>query len=372
MTYSIGTQYDFSPFERGSFSRQTFPHTVSGGVALILSILVGGGILYIHSVAAPDAAAPSVEEPPAAASVVTASAYGALAAGPVVRPSVAAKVLAGTPAISVASNDYIALLDPKSLGAPVSFAQSSPLGSDFAPFPSAHPTAIVENVRQTPTPPSIPSQLVQNVPLPAPRPAELQAAASHSSAPTSLRQVAQQERTSVPPSTPADQRSFFDKLFGMPRPSGPVLAYAAPEDGVAGDEQRTTPGAVPIDQATAVYDISAHTVYLPDGTRLEAHSGLGGALDDPRYVSERMRGPTPPGVYDLQPRGQPFHGVQALRLVPVGNDDTYGRAGLLAHTYMLGQNGDSFGCVSFKDYNAFLSAYLHGEVKRLTVVARLN
>jgi hypothetical protein len=35
------------------------------------------------------------------------------------------------------------------------------------------------------------------------------------------------------------------------------------------------------DQTTAVYDISAHTVYLPDGKRLEAHSGLGDRIDDP-------------------------------------------------------------------------------------------
>ena len=33
------------------------------------------------------------------------------------------------------------------------------------------------------------------------------------------------------------------------------------------------------DRYTAVYDISARIVYLPDGTKLEAHSGLGDALD---------------------------------------------------------------------------------------------
>jgi hypothetical protein len=44
---------------------------------------------------------------------------------------------------------------------------------------------------------------------------------------------------------------------------------------------------------------------------------------------------------------------------------------LLAHTYMLGPNGQSNGCVSFKDYYAFLRAYRNGEVKRLIVVARL-
>lgn len=132
------------------------------------------------------------------------------------------------------------------------------------------------------------------------------------------------------------------------------------------------PGPLPTDQSTAVYDISAHTVYMPDGTKLEAHSGRGDMLDNPRYVSERMRGATPPDVYDLQLREQPFHGVQALRLIPVGNGDVHGRTGLLAHTFMLGPHGESFGCVSFRNYKAFLQAYLHGEVKRLTVVARLN
>ena len=37
------------------------------------------------------------------------------------------------------------------------------------------------------------------------------------------------------------------------------------------------------------------------------------------------------------------------------------RSGLLAHSYMLGPNGDSNGCVSFRDYNAFLQAYRNGE-----------
>ena len=41
-------------------------------------------------------------------------------------------------------------------------------------------------------------------------------------------------------------------------------------------------GSPPYDRQTAVYDITAHMVYLPDGTRLEAHSGLGSRIDDPR------------------------------------------------------------------------------------------
>jgi hypothetical protein len=67
-----------------------------------------------------------------------------------------------------------------------------------------------------------------------------------------------------------------------------------------------------------------------------------------------------------------FHGVQALRLNPVDPSALYGRDGLLAHTYMLGRRGDSNGCVVFKDYARFLSAYRRGEVNRLLVVPHLS
>jgi hypothetical protein len=126
------------------------------------------------------------------------------------------------------------------------------------------------------------------------------------------------------------------------------------------------------DGHTAVYDIAAHTVYLPNGTKLEAHSGLGEKLDDPRYVNLKNTGPTPPNVYDLVLREQLFHTVRALRLNPVGGDSMFGRDGILAHSYMLGANGQSNGCVSFKDYPAFLHAYLNGEIDRLVVVAHLG
>jgi hypothetical protein len=123
---------------------------------------------------------------------------------------------------------------------------------------------------------------------------------------------------------------------------------------------------------TALYDIAAHTVYLPDGEKLEAHSGLGDKLDDPRYVKVRMRGPTPPNVYALTMREELFHDVRAIRLNPTDDDTMYGRAGMLAHPYMLGPNGQSNGCVSFKDYPKFLRAFLNGEVDRLVVVAHLG
>ena len=143
------------------------------------------------------------------------------------------------------------------------------------------------------------------------------------------------------------------------KPAAPALAYANPD--------------VPMrDNHTAIYDIVAHVVYMPDGERLEAHSGLGRMLDDPQYASAKARGPTPPNVYDLTLRSGLFHGVQALRLNPVKDSKMYGRDGILAHTYMLGASGASFGCVSFKHYDAFLQAFRRGEVNRMVVVPHLQ
>ena len=125
------------------------------------------------------------------------------------------------------------------------------------------------------------------------------------------------------------------------------------------------------DSHTAIYDIAAHAVYLPNGRRLEAHSGLGSLMDDARYVNVKRQGPTPPNVYDLTLREELFHGVRAIRLNPVDDGKMFGRDGMLAHTYMLGPNGQSNGCVSFSDYQAFLNAFLNGEVNRLVVVDHL-
>jgi len=63
-----------------------------------------------------------------------------------------------------------------------------------------------------------------------------------------------------------------------------------------------------------------------------------------------------------------FHGVRTIRLNPVDGSRMYGRAGILAHSYMLGPNGQSNGCVSFSNYSEFLNAFLKGEVTRLAVV----
>jgi hypothetical protein len=122
---------------------------------------------------------------------------------------------------------------------------------------------------------------------------------------------------------------------------------------------------------TAIYDITARTVYLPNGRRLEAHSGLGGHMDDPRHVHVKRTGPTPPNVYELKLREQLFHGARAIRLIPTDSSRMYGRAGILVHSYLLGPDGESNGCVSLKDYAAFLDAFDRGEINRLVVVERL-
>jgi len=161
-------------------------------------------------------------------------------------------------------------------------------------------------------------------------------------------------------------------------PAEPVLAYARPDAGASDDDEDAMPTvkkglSAPIARnGVAVYDISANMVYLPNGERLEAHSGLGKMRDNPRYVQAKNRGPTPPHTYNLTMRESLFHGVEAIRLHPVGGAGAiYNRDGLLAHTYMLGARGDSNGCVSLKDYKRFLAAFKRGQIRQLVVVTSM-
>jgi hypothetical protein len=123
---------------------------------------------------------------------------------------------------------------------------------------------------------------------------------------------------------------------------------------------------------TAIYDITARVVYLPNGEKLEAHSGFGELMDDPRSIGVKKRGATPPNVYQLSLRERPFHGDRAIRLTPAEPDKMFGREGFLAHSYLLGPNGESNGCVSIANYPKFLEAFLNGEIDRLVVVERLT
>jgi hypothetical protein len=185
------------------------------------------------------------------------------------------------------------------------------------------------------------------------------------------------QRTARLPAWDPEQRATADPAVGRSAQrvaslSSPPLAGSAKKIRLAALEMpKGSSLSLDPDSRTAIYDITARTVYMPDGRRLEAHSGLGGRMDDPRYVNVKREGATPPNVYRLSLRENLFHGVRAIRLTPVGDGKMYGRDGILAHSYLLGPSGESNGCVSFSDYPAFLNAFLRGEVTRLVVVERL-
>ncbi len=171
----------------------------------------------------------------------------------------------------------------------------------------------------------------------------------------------------VAPHRDAPAPALSPRVLALPLPRArPRLAALMPADTPAGKLDDDS-----LSLRTAVYDITARAVYLPNGERLEAHSGLGPLMDDPRHIRLRMRGATPPNVYKLTLREKLFHGVQAIRMTPADAGAMFGRDGILAHSYMLGASGQSNGCVSFRDYPRFLRAFLNGEIDRMVVVARL-
>jgi hypothetical protein len=200
--------------------------------------------------------------------------------------------------------------------------------------------------------------VVAGIPIPRPRPVE---------ASLDVKNDVAAARAEIPVAR-ADNRSLLQKFSDL-MPGRVTLASLTPGGGLF--SKGPDLAALGYDSVTAVYDISAHAVYMPDGTKLEAHSGYGSLMDDPAHVNEHNIGATPPNVYDLKPREALFHGVQALRMVPAGDGDMLGRSGLLTHGYMLGPNGDSNGCVSIKYYDKFLKAYSDGNIKRLVVVSKI-
>ncbi len=375
MTYGAFTARDFAVVGRGGSDRSMVPQGLSCAVALVLSASAGIWFMYAQP-SAPPPRGSTIAQATTVRDVARARDQGPTAILPAVAPPL---------------RRYATMLDPALTAGfeAVTFARSAPLHAGFEPHrpdasasrqgaptdPSAAsdiPAALHPEPQPVSAPPSapalpLPAIPTRHIPLPAPRPGTFLPAYEAAAR-------AREDRSPPPTASaaPTDHRSFFEKLFSPPPPRSPVLAYAAPEDSGLRDRPfggfggLLTGNAGP-DRATAVYDIAAHTVTLPDGTKLEAHSGLGSNLDDPRSVTKHMRGATPPNVYELEPRAQLFHGVRALRLNPVGGT-TYGRAGLLAHTFMLGPRGDSNGCVVFRNYQAFLAAYESGQVKRLAVV----
>ncbi|MBD9649827.1 DUF2778 domain-containing protein [Ensifer sp. ENS09] len=160
-------------------------------------------------------------------------------------------------------------------------------------------------------------------------------------------------------------------------PKKQKLAYARPEDptensagtGFGQALRNMFGGGAKAGNGVAVYDITAAKVYMPDGSVLEAHSGIGKMADNPRYVDVKMTGPTPPHTYNLRMRETRFHGVEAIRMLPVDGRNKHGRDGFLTHSYLLrGKRAESHGCVAFADYPRFLTAFKQGKVKQIVVV----
>jgi hypothetical protein len=374
MSYRTGVRYHFAATDQNDSSRKNTSRNIFAGSALASIVLACAWTLIANAIGTGlDPAAVSASVQPVIVGNAEAMTFGArfdaLGAEPegvtVVRKS--ASVAPKIP--DAIRKTYSELLDVTySLGSPPgTFSENAPgkldrrLAMRSPPETEAAPPDVLP-----PSPPA--AQLADSVPLPAPRPSTLRLLAS--------REIAK-AKAAILSVTASEKPTIFEKLYGKPQPKGPMLAFASADfSGVSipvPAKANAMGNAAPYDRSTAVYDITARMVYLPDGTKLEAHSGLGSRLDDPRYVHVKMHGATPPHVYDLEPREALFHGVPALRLKPVGGEEAiFGRTGLLAHTYMLGPNGDSNGCVSFKDYDAFLHAYRSGGIKRLAVVARVE
>ena len=169
-------------------------------------------------------------------------------------------------------------------------------------------------------------------------------------------------KLSAPQTVVAPQTRDDAEAAPLPKPR-PKLAALTPMQGLGLDDERPV--------RTAIYDITAKIVHMPNGEKLEAHSGLGSMMDDPRHVHVRGRGPTPPNIYNLRMREALFHGVAAIRMLPENEKQMFGRDGILTHSYLRGPSGQSAGCVSFRDYSKFLRAFQRGEVTRIIVVPAL-
>jgi len=362
-------------------SRKAISRRLFGGVALACLVLGCGWTVYSNILSASvyptlgDAGydEPVIRRPPMVATrSVTQAVEDGFAAlhetAPVIEePATVASI---TPFMF---NERFAASQPQAVASavppePVTAPSQQPAPPKLAEAPK---TVSASKLAEAPRPKqAAPAQVAMNVPPPAAPPSEKTAG-------DSIRDMAQRAKAAVMSIASGERTSITEKLWGKQEQRG-LLSFASADASITGsigkDQNPALGGSSPpYDRSTAVYDISAHTVYLPDGSKLEAHSGLGSKLDDPSSAKIRMHGVTPPHIYELTPREALFHGVPALRLNPIGGEDAiYGRSGLLAHSFMLGPNGDSNGCVSFRDYNAFLNAYRNQGIKKLAVVARID
>jgi hypothetical protein len=382
MSTSTSACVDFAASKPRRSSRKPISRNLFGGAAIACVVLGCGWTVYTNILSSsvyPTLGSARYDEPVIksqprpAARTATEAINEVFAALPEAAPKIS-KPATVAPITPIMFNERFAASEPQGVASNAANAAPPSEAPKLAEAPrSAAAPKVAEAVKPKETAPTSASVKVAALSVPPP-PIETKPAKSPG---TSVRDMAQRAKAAVMSIASGERRTIFEKLWGKQPSQGSLLAYASADANITGSlGQNQNPalgGSAPYDRSTAVYDISAHMVYLPDGTKLEAHSGLGDKLDDPSSAKIRMRGVTPPHVYELKPREALFHGVPALRLNPIGGDEAiYGRSGLLAHTFMLGPNGDSNGCVSFRDYNAFLNAYRNQGIKRLAVVARVE
>ncbi len=343
----------FAGRHRRNSSRKIISHTLFGGAAIACLVIGCGWTVYSN--------------------IINASAYPTIGNADHVEAVVRRTKVAERSNVQVIHETFARLAEQRPIVASITMDMFNER------FSAAHADAVASNAASTEAPKlaeapktkeAAPAQLALNVvppAAPAPRPEK----------PSRMRDMAQRAKNAVMSIASNEKQSITEKLWGK-EPSHSLLAYASADasaitGSIPREQNPMMGGSAPYDRDTAVYDITAHTVYLPDGTKLEAHSGLGDNMDDPRSQKIRMRGVTPPHIYTLKPRESLFHGVAALRLTPIGGEEAiFGRDGLLAHTFMLGSSGASNGCVSFRDYNAFLNAYRNQGIRKLAVVAKVE
>jgi hypothetical protein len=377
---------------RRKSSLKTLSHKLFGGVALACLVAGSGWTVYskiINASAYPTLGSAGYDEPVvrapsrlAAPRIATRNASDAVNEAFAALPDSSITKVAAAPAITAEMfNERFtaSIADGVSSNAAAAAAAPPLKLAEAAPVRIPDKAAAAAKVAEAPRKDAKPVQLALATPrtqTTAQPPQALPDASTPKSSGNSLRAMTERAKAAVLSIT-GERRSIQDKLWGKPeQQNGGLLAYASADVGsitASINQDPTKGGQAPYDRSTAVYDISAKMVYLPDGSKLEAHSGLGDNLDDPRSEKVKMRGVTPPHVYELKPREALFHGVPALRLNPVGGSEAiHGRDGLLAHTFMLGPNGDSNGCVSFRDYSAFLDAYRNKGIRKLAVVSRVD
>ena len=322
----------------------------------------------------------SLENALGAAALVSSLLFGVwmLQAGPAAVPE-AGKAPAGASPGKIVANPFGALLTDFQRRSHVATQASRDESVSLKPaLEPMEPTAAGEPVDRKLTSSSI-SQSVTNAPVPPRRPAELRLSAIQTAPQAALRRPVAANTTSAVAPAVSDNRSLIEKMFDQrpasgPQASGPALAYAVPEGGVTGIARSVISGGQSgYNRRTAIYDISAHTVYLPNGAT--AGGAFGSRRRDRTIRASCMKecaGRRHQMFTSLLRANSFFMGFKRCVSNPSARAIFSDAPDFWRILICSCANGASNGCVSFKNYDAFLQAYQNGEIKHLAVVAHLD